>query len=90
MQSLDETQSLILKLAQGVFDCIGPGHSEVIYQKALLYELANHGYQVDMEYHLDVIYIDTLGNKHRLMSERIDIFIHKSERKNLKKILSLN
>ncbi len=83
MESLDDTQQLIHRLSQRVFDCIGPGHSEQIYQKALAYELTIHGFQVDMEYHLDVIYIDTLGNKHRLVSERIDIFIHKSTVKNL-------
>ena len=83
MESLDDTQQLIHRLSQRVFDCVGPGHSEQIYQKALAYELTIHGFQVDMEYHLDVIYIDTLGNKHRLVSERIDIFIHKSTVKNL-------
>ena len=36
-----------------------------------------------MEYHLDVVYIDSLGNKHRLVSERIDIFIHKNKEKDL-------
>ena len=34
MQSLNDTQTLIHKLAQRVFDCVGPGHSEQIYQKA--------------------------------------------------------
>ena len=58
-------------------------HSEQIYQKALAYELTIHGYQVDMEYHLDAVYIDSLGNKHRLVSERIDIFIHKNTGKGL-------
>ena len=89
MESLNNTQALINRLAQGVFDCVGPGHSELIYQKALFYELAIQGFQVDMEYHLDVIYVDTLGNKHRLVSERIDIFIHNSESKNLKKNIIL-
>ena len=83
MQSLNDTQQLILSLSQRVFDCVGPGHSEQIYQKALAYELTIHGYQVDMEYHLDVVYIDSLGNKHRLVSERIDIFIHKNTDKGL-------
>ena len=83
MQSLNDTQQLFLKLSQRVFDCVGPGHSEQIYQKALAYELTIHGYQVDMEYHLDVVYIDSLGNKHRLVSERIDIFIHKNTGKGL-------
>ena len=76
MESLNNTQALINRLAQGVFDCVGPGHSEQIYQKALASELTIQGFQVDMEYHLDVVYIDSLGNKHRLVSERIDIFIH--------------
>tara|TARA_B100000575_G_C22630558_1_gene389927 strand:+ start:82 stop:519 length:438 start_codon:yes stop_codon:yes gene_type:complete len=89
MQSLNDTQRLIHELAQRVFDCVGPGHSEQIYQKALAYELAIQGFQVDMEYHLDVIYIDTLGNKHRLVSERIDIFIHKNTGKNIEKNIIL-
>lgn len=83
MESLNNTQALINRLAQGVFDCVGPGHSEQIYQKALAYELTIQGFQVDMEYHLDVVYIDSLGNKHRLVSERIDIFIHKNKEMNL-------
>jgi GxxExxY protein len=85
MELLTPTQKLIHSLAQRVFECVGPGHNEQIYQKALMYELNIQGFNVDMEYHLDVIYIDTLGNKHHLVSERIDLFIHKNIEKNLEK-----
>ena len=83
MELLTPTQKLIHSLAQRVFECVGPGHNEQIYQKALMYELNIQGFNVDMEYHLDVVYIDSLGNKHRLVSERIDIFIHKNTGKGL-------
>ena len=85
MELLNPTQKLIYSLAQRVFECVGPGHNEQIYQKALMYELNIQGFNVDMEYHLDVVYIDTLGNKHHLVSERIDLFIHKNNEKNLEK-----
>ena len=85
MELLTPTQKLIHRLAQRVFECVGPGHNEQIYQKALMYELNIQGFNVDMEYHLDVVYIDTLGNKHHLVSERIDLFIHKNIEKNLEK-----
>jgi GxxExxY protein len=85
MEILTPTQKLIHSLAQRVFECVGPGHNEQIYQKALMYELNIQGFNVDMEYHLDVVYIDTLGNKHNLVSERIDLFIHKNREKKLEK-----
>ena len=85
MEILTPTQKLIQSLAQSVFECVGPGHNEQIYQKALMYELNIQGFNVDMEYHLDVVYIDTLGNKHNLVSERIDLFIHKNREKKLEK-----
>ena len=90
MELLDPTQKLIHQLAQRVFECVGPGHNEQIYQKALMYELNIQGFNVDMEYHLDVVYIDTLGNKHHLVSERIDLFIHKNKAKNLEKNIILH
>ena len=89
MESLNSTQKLIHTLAQRVYDCVGPGHNEQIYQKALMYELNIQGFNVDMEYHLDVVYIDTLGNKHNLVSERIDLFIHKNSEKGLEKSIIL-
>ena len=89
MESLNPIQKLIYSLAQRVFECVGPGHNEQIYQKALMYELNIQGFNVDMEYHCDVVYIDTLGNRHNLVSERIDLFIHKNTEKNIEKNIIL-
>jgi len=72
-------QELIITLSQRVYSSLGPGHNESIYQKALFYELYNFNIRCDMERHIDVSYIDTQGNNHHLVSERIDIFIHKND-----------
>lgn len=55
---------------------LGIGHSESIYQKALLHELNIHQLSVDSERNLNVIYKDSKGINHIVGSERIDLFIH--------------
>jgi GxxExxY protein len=71
-------QELIYNLSERVYTNLGSGHNEQIYQKALFYELICHGLNADMERHINVIYEDSIGIKHHLVSERIDIFIHKN------------
>lgn len=55
---------------------LGIGHSESIYQKALLHELNIRQLSVDSERNLNVIYKDSKGINHIVGSERIDLFIH--------------
>ena len=76
MVSRTPFQQFIYDISTRVFNNLGPGHNEQIYQKALLYEFMCNNINVDLERHIDVIYIDSKGNQHRLVSERIDIFIH--------------
>ena len=72
MESYTPFQKFIYNISSRVFNNLGPGHNEQIYQKALLYEFMCNNINVDVER-----YIDSKGNKHHLVSERIDIFIHK-------------
>ena len=75
--NLSPLQELIYNLSERVYTNLGSGHNEQIYQKALFYELMCNNLKADIERHISVIYEDSLGNKHHLVSERIDIFIHK-------------
>ena len=59
-----------------VWEQLGPGYSEVVYQKALNYELNTKGFITDVERYVNVIYEDSKGFKHIVSSNRIDIFIH--------------
>lgn len=71
-------KNYIVTLCNSIYHQLGTGHSESIYQKALLTELHTQGFMVDGEYHIPVEYVDTQGRKHKLASERIDVFIHKN------------
>jgi len=90
MENFTPLQQLIQTLSQRVYSCLGPGHNESIYQKALFYELYNYNIRCDMERHIDVSYTDTLGNTHHLVSERIDIFIHKNDTLDYEEIKNSN
>ena len=84
----DSVYSLLTPLSKIIYESylnvykqLGIGHSEVIYQKALLIELnlklsGVNGCSIDIERNLNVIYIDSIGNKHSVGTERIDLFIH--------------
>jgi len=73
-------QEMVYNLSERIYTHLGSGHNEQIYQKALFYELLGHGLNADMERHINVVYEDSFGNKHHLVSERIDIFIHKNDK----------
>lgn len=68
----------LISIAKRVYDQLGTGHSECIYQKAYQMELNCQGFTINIEYPLPVEYCDSVGNQHRLGSERIDIYIHHS------------
>tara|TARA_B110000495_G_C22995092_1_gene586531 strand:+ start:35 stop:520 length:486 start_codon:yes stop_codon:yes gene_type:complete len=69
---------LLYSSSKRIYEQLGPGHAESTYQKALLYELNLHNLSIDIERHISVCYEDTLGNKHFITSERIDLYIHKN------------
>jgi GxxExxY protein len=69
---------LVFESSENVYKQLGAGHAESTYQKALMYELNLHNLSIDIERHISVCYTDTLGNKHFLTSERIDLYIHKN------------
>ena len=71
-------QRLVYQLATRVFESLGPGHNEQIYHKALHHELFCNGIHADAERHLDVVYTDSKGYTHSLVSERIDLYIHQN------------
>lgn len=72
-------KDFIYIISSKIYQQLGTGHSESIYQKALQAELHCQGFHIDTEYHLSVKYIDTKGNAHSVASERIDIFIHQDD-----------
>ena len=77
VMNLSPFQKFIQTLADKVYKCLGPGHNEQIYHKALYQELMCSNIHADAERHLDVVYHDSKGFKHVLVSERIDLYIHK-------------
>ena len=77
----------IINAAKRVYDSLGPGHSESTYHKAYNYELQALNYSTTCERNIVVTYDDSLGNKHYLNSERIDIFIHANKDKNIGNIV---
>lgn len=79
MDNLTNLQKKICDISSLVYNNIGPGHNEKVYQKALICELNVQGFIFDSERHISVKYIDTKGNMHILESERIDIYIHNNE-----------
>jgi GxxExxY protein len=79
MDELSRLQREIYDISNLVYNNIGPGHNEKVYQKALLCELMCRRFVADSERHISVKYIDSLGQSHVLESERIDIYIHNNE-----------
>lgn len=76
METGKKFKDFIYNISTKIYQQLGTGHSESIYQKALQAELHCQGFRIDTEYHISVVYTDTKGNTHSLASERIDIFIH--------------
>ena len=82
MADLSRLQKEIYDISKLVYDNIGPGHNEKVYQKALICELMCRRFVIDSERHISVKYIDSLGKSHVLESERIDIYIHNNDKYN--------
>ena len=79
INGLSPLSKVIFIASQRVYSTLGIGHSESIYQKALLYELNHCNLSIDIEKHLNVIYKDSKGYDRVLGSERIDLFIHNND-----------
>ena len=76
INALSPLSKVIFMASQRVYSELGIGHSEAIYQKALMYELNHCDMSIDIERNIDVVYTDSKGNDRVLGSERIDLFIH--------------
>jgi GxxExxY protein len=66
--------SLVCDLCNAIYAQLGAGHSEVVYQTALVLELYNLGAtSVESEKHVPVFFTDTRDVQHTIGNERIDI-----------------
>jgi GxxExxY protein len=61
-------------VCNSIYTQLGPGHSEVVYQTALVLEMYNLGAtSVESEKHVPVFFVDTNQVQHTIGNERIDI-----------------
>jgi len=66
--------SQVFDVCNNIYQQLGAGHSEVVYQTALVLELYNLGAtSVESEKHVPVFFTDTRGAQHTIGNERIDI-----------------
>tara|TARA_Y200000002_G_C22629887_1_gene642000 strand:- start:729 stop:1307 length:579 start_codon:yes stop_codon:yes gene_type:complete len=68
-------KELLIELINHVSKSLGPGHSEIIYQKALSILLDHHNIKHSCEFHVPVS-ISYESNKYNIGDERIDILIY--------------
>lgn len=85
---------IIFGICNSIFSQLGSGHSEVVYQSALILELYNLGAaSVESEKHVPVFFTDTNNIQHTIGNERIDILARIHEHIiliELKAVLNLN
>jgi GxxExxY protein len=72
-------QESIKNACHRVFDQLGYGHTEFVYQMALKYELDSMGIISSTERPVSIHYIDSLDNCHHLTSYRIDLYVFGQE-----------
>ena len=77
--NLQELIDIIKNSCQNIYKQLGSGHNEKIYHKALKYELDCLYILNDIERHVNVTYLDSIGNVHNLESIRIDMYIFGKE-----------
>jgi len=75
---MDNIVEHIVSLSNVVFNELGAGFAECIYQKALFYELIEHKYIVEIEKIIPITYKNI-----NIGSGRIDLFIKSNEGLNL-------
>ena len=83
-------KDIIEKCSKRVWEQLGPGYNEVVYQKALNYELNCNGILTDTERYSNAVYIDSKGNKHVVTTSRIDILIHDKESNIILELKNIN
>jgi len=71
---------VIRHVCDTIFQQLGQGHSEAVYQKALILELYNMGAtSVESEKHVPVFFVDIKKIQHTIGDERIDILARFNE-----------
>lgn len=68
-------QEEIKNICQTVYNQLGCGHSEFVYQTALKCELDSRDITTDTERPLSIHYIDSKNRQHLLTSYRIDLYV---------------
>lgn len=64
----------VQNVCNSIYGQLGPGHSEVVYQTALVLEMYNLGAtSVESEKHVPVFFMDSKQVQHTIGNERIDI-----------------
>jgi len=69
----------LYRIAQKVFDQMGPSHSEFIYHRAFEAELRAQNFTYETEKRVTISYEDSNGIRHTLADERIDLYIYSNE-----------
>tara|TARA_B100000925_G_scaffold267943_1_gene228756 strand:- start:231 stop:632 length:402 start_codon:yes stop_codon:yes gene_type:complete len=86
----------IKKVANFVYDRLGPGHEEAIYRDAMSVELQDRGYTVKTEAPVSIRYTTKKGKDMIVGSGKIDLYLRKGdnegviELKTVSKILKEN
>jgi len=82
--------SRVFDVCNNIYQQLGAGHSEVVYQTALVLELYNLGAtSVESEKHVPVFFTDTRGAQHTIGNERIDILARFPKDKELVLLIEL-
>ena len=74
-------EEYITDVSKLIFEQLGSGHIEGIYQEALVRELNKKFKGVEREKYLPVIYVDSDNINQTIGSLRIDIFVHDIDKK---------
>lgn len=58
-----------------VFEQLGFGLAETVYEKALMYELRTHKHTVDNQVYIELLYTDSKGEKHHVSNLILDLVV---------------
>lgn len=70
-----ENNKKIYKIAEKVYQQLGPGHTEFIYHRAMETELRYHNYKYETEKRVLILYKTDDGIEYTLGEERIDLYL---------------
>ena len=68
-------EEIVKKSCHTVFDQLGHGHTEFVYQMALKHELDSRGIISDTERPVSIHYTDNKGRCHHITTYRIDLYV---------------